>query len=66
MNCNIELLRKTLEAKIDLQYRLADDECLPEETKDRHSYEAAVLFSVLQLIENEELLNKIASIYDVK
>lgn len=65
MKCNIEILRKTLEAKIDLQYRLADDTCLTEEARDRHSFEASILFSVLQLIENEELLNKIASIYNV-
>ena len=66
MKCNIELLRKTLEAKIDSQHRLADDECLTEEARDRHSHEAAILFSVLRLIENEELLNKIASIYNVQ
>lgn len=66
MNCNIELLRKTIEAKIDVNYKLSDDECLTKEARDRHSHEAAVLFSVLQLIDNEELLNKIASIYNVK
>ena len=66
MNCNIELLRKTIEAKIDINFTLADDENSSKETRDIHSHEAAVLFSVLRLIENEELLNKIASIYGVK
>ena len=65
MKCNIELLRKTLEAKMDVNFALAEDEHLNKESRDEHSNEAAVLFSVLQLIDNEELLNKIASIYNV-
>lgn len=64
MNCNIELLYKTIRAQMENDLFLTENN-VSDELKKRCSHEASVLCSVLSLIENEDLLKRTAAIYEV-
>lgn len=64
MNCDIELFYKTINAKIEADLRISEN-AVSDEIKKRCSHEACVLYSVLSMIKNEDLLKRIAAIYEI-
>ena len=65
MKCNIELLYNTIMAQMENDLVLAENCVVSDKLKNHYSHEASVLYSVLSMIENENLLKRIAATYEV-
>ena len=65
MECNIELLYKTIEAQIENDLLLTECKFVSYEAKERYSYEIYILRLVLSMIENKDSLERTAEIYGV-
>ena len=66
MNCNTELIYKTLKAEMENSLALSTDEYIGETLREKYLLEAITLSSVIKLFEKEDFLKDIAAIYKVK
>lgn len=66
MNCNTELIYKTLKAELENSLALSVDENVGETLREKYLLEAITLSSVIKLFEKEDFLKDMAAIYKVQ
>ena len=65
MDCNIEILKKTVEAIIKTDFELSLDGTLSDEYRGQLKAEGTCLTSVVEMIKNADFLDTMAKIYKV-
>ena len=65
MDCNIELLKKTVEAMIKNAYELSIDGTLSDEYRNQIVAECNALTTIVEMIKDADFLDTMARIYKV-
>ena len=65
MDCNIELLKKTVESMIKNAYELSIDGTLSDEYRSQLVAEGNALTTVVEMIKDADFLDTMAKIYKV-